>query len=552
VNAPNRSAQNHTATFIAIFSALLLLALRFPMVTDEAYYIDWARRMSWPAGGFFDHPPMVSWIASFTRVFHSISAARIFVWLTNILSLFFTWKSAAIILGKDAQKSVLMLATSIGGIAASVLLTPDTGLILCWNASIYFALLALSRNPRFWIAAGVASGLGLWSKYTMVLIGPVFLWGLLTDNRRQLTTRWPWLGAAVCVFIFAPHIWWQSQHNWLTFKFQFGHGFSVRQSLTSESILPEAAGPKILNGREHLLVNDLMDAIQKSGMFKDMERRPTPEKSEFDRRLTYLGDFAGGVLGLWGAFVPVMIFQFFRKRRKLLDTIREDGSETPLRPPGLITASAFFPLIFFGLIAPFSKIEANWPAMHMSAMSIWIMARFPVPFNLLRWTASAHLIIAAAMLGSIYTPELVPGIRANRILRETAGFSQLGTYINNRFGNGPVAVDSYQLKSALAYYAPGTAVTQWPGITRGSEYTRGAPDDQIVARALLSSDKFSIVSMTPSPRVIPGFVADKLEGVRVCPDGSLGLFSSENPRVPCESGIREWWITTYFRSQNPR
>jgi 4-amino-4-deoxy-L-arabinose transferase-like glycosyltransferase len=540
---PNASIQSkqRKLAFIVLF-ALFIFSMLFPMVTDEAYYIDWARRASWPAGGFFDHPPMVSWIASLTRIFHDIHAARICVWALNLSSLFFTWKTARLLLGEKSHLAVLTLSTSFGGIAASTLLTPDTGMIACWNAAIYFALRAIRENPRWWIIAGAVAGFGLWSKYTMILIGPVFIYGMWADHRKQLSCKWPWIGAFVMALVFTPHVYWQSQNNWLTFKFQFGHGFSINQRVESLSNLPNADEPKDINSPEYALVNKLNDVIAQTGAFKDMLKKPRPEKSKLEKQLAYLGDFIGGVLGLWGIFILVFGAELLRKYRN-----KEVASSFNKNQSGLITASALFPILFFGSIAPFSKIEANWPAMHMSAMSILLIGWLSPSAQRVRAAAFVHLFIAGLLLASIQWPNFIPASRNNRLLVETKGFPELGQFVKKRYSGHPLAVDSYQLKSAIAYFAPEIPVTQWPGITRGSEYTRGAIDDLEVGNLLLKEDMVSIISMTPSPRMIQGYSAQKLEGIRVCPEGQLSLFSVENPQISCERGIREWWITTYTK-----
>src|SRR5262249_18414373 len=80
------------------------------------------------------------------------------------------------------------------------------------------------RRTR-WIGAGLATGLGLLAKYNMVLIGPVFAWALWRGDRRALRTPWPWLGAMVAGVVFAPHLVWNAQHEWVPIRFQLHRGF---------------------------------------------------------------------------------------------------------------------------------------------------------------------------------------------------------------------------------------------------------------------------------------------------------------------------------------
>ena len=525
---------------ISIFTALVL-AIYAPMVTDEAYYVDWAMRSNWPSMGFFDHPPFVSWIASGTRLWRDIFAARLVVWVTSILSLHFVWKSARILNPDRAWAVVALLASSIGGIASGFLLTPDTGLMLMWSIALHESIVAIQGNPRRWLSAGIATGLGLLSKYTMVLIGPVFLWGLLRDARKQLFSPWPYLGGVLCLFIFLPHMWWQSQNNWITMKFQFGHGFSVKQSLTFGSILPTAKSP-MENSPNMRLRKNLFNAMKATSGFAEVEPRPKPRKSKWEQAWQYAGDFAGGVLGLWGVYgllaITTSLRKIFQKRRPKLAVSRQPGE-------GIIEAAAFFPLIFFGLLSPFTKIEANWPAMHMAALAIWLYSRFTISPKSMIIATSIHIVALACLAYLLAFPESIPGARNNRMLIESKGYRSLGEWVRERYPNQAIGVDSYQLKSAVRYYAPQTPVAQWPGITRGSEYTRGFSDDVAIEKVLLNQTSLTIIAMNSYPQEIQGFEATSFQGMRVCPEGHIGVFSLDNPVLPCEKGLREWWITTY-------
>jgi hypothetical protein len=72
--------------------------------------------------------------------------------------------------------------------------------------------------------AGVAAGLGLQAKYAMFFLGAGALLWLVADvtQRRWLASPFPYLGALIAAAIFAPNIWWNANHGWGTFIFQFG------------------------------------------------------------------------------------------------------------------------------------------------------------------------------------------------------------------------------------------------------------------------------------------------------------------------------------------
>ena len=79
---------------------------------------------------------------------------------------------------------------------------------LCWTAGLYaLARLARTRDPRWWLALGVAGGLGLLAKFSIAFFGAAVLVALLaTPDRRALATRWPWLAALIALAIGSPSL----------------------------------------------------------------------------------------------------------------------------------------------------------------------------------------------------------------------------------------------------------------------------------------------------------------------------------------------------------
>lgn len=79
---------------------------------------------------------------------------------------------------------------------------------LWWTA----ALLALlvrerTRDVRWWLAVGAALGIGLLTKFSIAFIGVGIVVGtLLTPNRRDLLTRWPWLALVIALAIGSPSL----------------------------------------------------------------------------------------------------------------------------------------------------------------------------------------------------------------------------------------------------------------------------------------------------------------------------------------------------------
>ena len=88
-----------------------------------------------------------------------------------------------------------------------------------WTLGL-FALVKLARTeePRWWIVFGIAAGLGLLTKFSMLVFGFAATLALLaTLSRRAFLTRWPWIAAAVAIVIGSPSFIGQIRLGWPLF-----------------------------------------------------------------------------------------------------------------------------------------------------------------------------------------------------------------------------------------------------------------------------------------------------------------------------------------------
>jgi hypothetical protein len=102
----------------------------------------------------------------------------------------------------------------------SLIISTDVLLLLFWSAALYFFIRAL-RTDRwlYWLAAAVAAGAGLLSKYTMILfILSVFIYLATSPTyRRHLKNPKLYLTAALAALIYIPNLIWNAQHDFITF-----------------------------------------------------------------------------------------------------------------------------------------------------------------------------------------------------------------------------------------------------------------------------------------------------------------------------------------------
>ncbi|MEY4708778.1 MAG: hypothetical protein RJB58_2501 [Pseudomonadota bacterium] len=214
------------ALIVVLIGLRAVMAAVLPLSADEAYYWLWSKRLAF---GYYDHPPMIAWlIRAGTSLFgDTVLGVRFAGIVLSLPASWLVWQSAGLIL-KDAKRAALAallfnltLMVSVEMLAA----TPDMPSVVFAAAFVFFlAKVQQSGDGRWWLAVGIAGGLGLLSKYSALFLGLGTLFWLIADarHRKWLMTVWPYLGAALALLIVTPHLIWQAQHQWMTFAFQFG------------------------------------------------------------------------------------------------------------------------------------------------------------------------------------------------------------------------------------------------------------------------------------------------------------------------------------------
>jgi hypothetical protein len=204
----------------------LLAASKLGLIFDECYYWEWALH---PQASYFDHPPMTAWLIACGHALfgHSTLAVRFWAIISGVLLSLVARILARDMFGEGAGNRAgifLLLAPIFAGNA--LLMTPDTVLMPAWAFAVFFAWKGSRGSQLWWLAAGAAAGLGMLSKYTMVLFyGALALHWLFSPGKRGRLFLGISSAALVSLFFFIPVIWWNSQHEWISFQNQMRHGF---------------------------------------------------------------------------------------------------------------------------------------------------------------------------------------------------------------------------------------------------------------------------------------------------------------------------------------
>ena len=194
---------------LAVGLALLRLAIggAVHLTEDEAYYRLWAQHLQL---GYFDHPPMIAWwIRAGTTIFGDTPLGiRLLPALASGLN---TWLIGDLArqLGaepKTALRAALWYNATLTVCVGGMLAIPDAPASLFWTITLC-CLARVREREAWWLAAGLAAGLAVMSKYSGLFLAPgVLLWLALTPGGLKVLRRpWPWLAAAVAVAVFAPN-----------------------------------------------------------------------------------------------------------------------------------------------------------------------------------------------------------------------------------------------------------------------------------------------------------------------------------------------------------
>ncbi len=395
----------------------LIVSSQFLLTPDETNYWQWSRYLDI---GYYDHPPMIAWtIRLATNLFGQNEFAvrlptvlGITIASTYLCMLAARWYSCRCALHVALVSQVILL---ING--SALIATPDGLLLPCWAAACYHAAQAVERD-KFgqWLATGIWFGLGLLSKYTMLLFLPSLFFCLICTKmyRKRLATYKPWLGLIAGFAVFTPVILWNSRNNWVTFR--------------------------------HVL---FQGGVDNSTFFT----------------LEYIGDFFGSQALL---LFPILFLFILAGWITGWSSKRLHPGDGPFLIWMSLTSFAVFTLLAFHV-----RIYGNWPAPAYLTALILIAALYSpgqggvTSQHHRTWKFGIGLafISTAAIIIQLLYPVLPVKANLDRTAQESVGWDILGTTVNSVIqempdpGNTFIFGLRYQLASELAFYVPGKPQT---------------------------------------------------------------------------------------------
>lgn len=225
------------AAVLALLALKLAFALGAPPNADECYYFLWGQHLQL---SYRDHSPMVGWGEAVGAALFGWNylGLRIATFLTAGASIFlFRLWARRLSPANAATLFWMMLAAYFASplfLFTSTNVYPDHFLVFFLLAASYFLTGFLGswrggggNDFRGLYLAALMMGLAGLSKYNAIFF-PLALIGVLAANRRwRGIFRSPhlYLAGALALLIVSPVLIWNAQHDFISFKWQFGGRF---------------------------------------------------------------------------------------------------------------------------------------------------------------------------------------------------------------------------------------------------------------------------------------------------------------------------------------
>jgi len=206
---------------LGTYRALIIWGTDLPLFYDQAYYYYWSLKPDW---GYFSKPPMVAWLISLSTGLWGSSELAI-----NIGGIVLYSLTAFVVAGIGRQlydarvglwAGIAFVCMPVVGFN-SLFVSTDAPLLFFWALTILLFARAIEQGRwHWWIGTGLAAGLGLLSKYSMGVLAVGLLAYLLADRQQRhwLADVRLWSAVAVAALLVTPNLWWNAQHDFISFR----------------------------------------------------------------------------------------------------------------------------------------------------------------------------------------------------------------------------------------------------------------------------------------------------------------------------------------------
>jgi len=235
VEALERRTRADSVVLLGIAAAVALAHLltnqRYGFHRDELQFLSDARHLDW---GFVAYSPFTPFVERIQLSLFGVSTEglRLFSVVGQALVIFVTGLTARELGGGRLAQATAALCVALSPVPLfNGTEFQYTSFDFLWWVLIAWGTVRLlkSENPKWWLAIGAFTGLGLMTKYAIVFFVAGLLGGFLLTSARRYLANWYFFGGiAIAVAIFLPNLLWLVRHDFISYRFlQFIHARDV-------------------------------------------------------------------------------------------------------------------------------------------------------------------------------------------------------------------------------------------------------------------------------------------------------------------------------------
>ncbi len=230
---------------VLILALVIILRILFDYINDIEYHYEETQYWVWSKNlslSYLTKGPAVSWLIFVSEeVFGQSYFGIKFFPLLALLGTILLLGEIARELSNDSKSRLFGLALAalspsiffLGGIAST-----DIFLFFFWSLFLYgYVKFLKSKNENWFYLIGLATGLGLLSKLSMILLPvSVIIYSAFTSLKKYLVSTKFFISILLALIIFSPVLIWNYSNDWLTLSHEITH---LKASI-------ESANPEVL------------------------------------------------------------------------------------------------------------------------------------------------------------------------------------------------------------------------------------------------------------------------------------------------------------------
>ncbi|MHB8399664.1 MAG: glycosyltransferase family 39 protein [Candidatus Limnocylindrales bacterium] len=197
-------------------AGLLAVSGAYGFHRDEMYFIVAGRH---PAFGYVDQPPLTPLLSAASVALLGVSptAVRVLPALEMALIAILAALIARDLGGSRRAQILAAITVALSGYLAAGHLDDTAEFdLLAWAVVLWLLVKLLAGGDRrLWLALGVATGIGLENKDTLLLLGAGLAVALVVTRRWDVVrSPWAWAAIGIALLLWAPNLAWQAANGW--------------------------------------------------------------------------------------------------------------------------------------------------------------------------------------------------------------------------------------------------------------------------------------------------------------------------------------------------